>query len=243
MKISARQFVARGLGVLWIIDGLLQLQPQMFGQNFISNVLAPNLGGQPALLHSFVSLGIAVFSVNIPVANAIAALLQIAIGIFLFFPESEVRFTFGLYASIVWGLIVWVFGEGMGGLLNGSATLYNGAPGSALIYVILSVILLVPIFRRLRIEPFSWVAGLCLVLLSFLQLHPVLLFVLPLVLGILLMIKPNRGIGIAALIFLFFVWWFGQDFGGLGTLLVGTATDPNTAPVLMLAVGAIFFEK
>jgi hypothetical protein len=46
--------------------------------------------------------------------------------------------------SIVWGLIVWYFGQGLGGLFAGSPTYLAGAPGSAILYVLLAAALLLP---------------------------------------------------------------------------------------------------
>lgn len=54
------------------------------------------------------------------------------------------------------------------------------------------------------------------------------------ILGILLLVKPMKVLGWITIIFLFFVWWISQDFGGILTFPFGTATDPNSAPLFML---------
>jgi hypothetical protein len=38
------------LGLLWVIDGVLQFQPYMFGKTFITGVLLPNAAGQPGII-------------------------------------------------------------------------------------------------------------------------------------------------------------------------------------------------
>ena len=43
LSVSALQIIGKGLGIFWLIDGLLQLQPKMFGMDFVNNVLLPNL--------------------------------------------------------------------------------------------------------------------------------------------------------------------------------------------------------
>jgi hypothetical protein len=43
-----------------------------------------------------------------------------------------------LGASIVWGLGVWYAGEGLSEMASGHASLITGAPGSALLYVVLA---------------------------------------------------------------------------------------------------------
>ena len=46
----SRKALQRVLGVLWLIDGLLQLQPRMFTGDMINGVMRPMLQGQPGLL-------------------------------------------------------------------------------------------------------------------------------------------------------------------------------------------------
>lgn len=168
--ITITTIIAKTLGVFWIIDGLLQLQPKMFGPDFINTVLAPNLSGQPAFLHALITFGIHLFSLNIPLANTAAVAIQLLIGILLLFPPSGKTFKTGLYLSIIWGLVVWVFGEGMGNLLTGTASFYTGAPGSVLVYVLLSILLLKP--EKISVRGLAIMAGIVLVFGALLQLQP-----------------------------------------------------------------------
>jgi hypothetical protein len=46
-----------------------------------------------------------------------------------------------LGASVAWALGVWWFGEGLGGVLAGTASPVNGAPGAVLLYALLAVLL------------------------------------------------------------------------------------------------------
>ena len=46
-----------------------------------------------------------------------------------------------LAASIAWALAVWWLGEGLGGVLTGSASPVTGAPGAALLYALAAVLL------------------------------------------------------------------------------------------------------
>ncbi len=46
----SRKALQRVLGVLWLIDGLLQLQPQMFTMNMVNGVMKPMLQGQPGFI-------------------------------------------------------------------------------------------------------------------------------------------------------------------------------------------------
>src|ERR1700690_1854804 len=267
---TVRNIIAKGLGVLWLFDGLLQFQPRMFGPDFVSNVLAPTQNGQPIFMHAIISFGIYLWSTNTVVTNTAAALLQIAIGVLLLFPISSKKCRFGLWISIVWGILVWLCGEGAAQLLTGSANLYTGAPGAVLIYVLLAALLLAG--ENVKTQWYPKLAGWTLVLCALLQLQPTfwtadgvqdifttsmadpvnafaavpayfsnlvglhpltsnaVLLGLPLLVGVALLLKPNRITGSIALTFLFAVWWLGQDFGQLTTLFFGTSTDSNTPP-------------
>jgi hypothetical protein len=47
----------------------------------------------------------------------------------------------GLAVSIAWAVGVWWVGEGLGGVLNGTANPVNGAPGAVILYALLAVLL------------------------------------------------------------------------------------------------------
>lgn len=166
----AKSIVAKTLGALWILDGLLQLQPAMFGQAFVSNILTPLLSGQPAFLQAIVALGIHAWSANTIIANTLAALLQLSIGILLFFPPTDRRFKIGAYISIGWSIIVWLCGEGAGLLLTGTASLYAGAPGAVLFYALIAAFLLMP--EKISAKAYPKIVGWTLLFGAALQLQP-----------------------------------------------------------------------
>lgn len=257
------------LGGIWLLDGILQFQPAMFTNAFVNTVLAPNLQGQPTALATVVAFGIHMFSINLFLANLAAALIQVLIGVLLLFPFRTSVQRFGLWLSVGWALIVWIFGEGLGILFTGSATFYAGAPGAALLYLILALCILYSLHKKLPL-----VAGIIFLLGAALNLMP--MFWQPTMLsmlamspgistalgaigpqgtvignliavdllaafGILLIFIPNRPVAWTALAFLLVVWGVGQTFGGLQTFPFGTATDPNSAPLLALFLLPIFF--
>ena len=43
----SRNMLQRILGALWLIDGILQIQPRMFTGDMINSVMRPMLEGQP----------------------------------------------------------------------------------------------------------------------------------------------------------------------------------------------------
>lgn len=159
-----------GLGVLWIIDAVLQLQPASFTPAFADAILAPNLQGQPSAITPVLAFGIQFFNAYPFTVNLAAAFVQALVGFLLVLPFKEVFKVFALYLSILWGLVVWVFGEGMGNIFTGNASFYTGAPGSVLLYIILAVYLLYP--KKVTSSRLPTMAGVILLFGALLQLSP-----------------------------------------------------------------------
>ena len=131
-----RRRLQLSLALLWLLDGILQCQPFLVTRSFSSDILAPAGAGLPAVLAGAVREGARVVAAQPGLANLACALLQLALGLGLLFPRY-LRCT--LAASIVWALVVWTFGEGLGGLTTG-ATVATGAPGAALLYAVIAVL-------------------------------------------------------------------------------------------------------
>lgn len=126
-----------GLGAAWLVDALLQCQPYMFTRSFASMTLAPASHGDPTVAAAAVS-GIAHLVAAHPAAwNAMFALVQLAIGVGILC-RSTVRWA--LAASVLWGLSVWVLGEGLGQVFTAHTTPFTGAPGAALLYALLAML-------------------------------------------------------------------------------------------------------
>ncbi|MHB1500425.1 MAG: hypothetical protein ACYCYK_04535 [Candidatus Dormibacteria bacterium] len=124
------------LGLAWLADGALQLQPAMFGRGFVTGVLLPSANGNPALVAGAVR-GMANFvEPHIAVWNAVFAATQLAIGAGLLLRRTVRP---ALLGSFAWSLLVWVFAEGLGGLLTGTASPLTGAPGAVLLYVLIGL--------------------------------------------------------------------------------------------------------
>lgn len=139
---SARRLIGtRGLqialGVLWLLDGALQLQPFMFTRAFSQTVLAGVAVGQPRMLGVPILWFAHLVGSHPARWNIAFAVIQIAIGIGLLIPRTVRP---ALIASLVWAGGVWSFGEGFGGILTGSASPLTGAPGAVLAYGLLAVV-------------------------------------------------------------------------------------------------------
>lgn len=175
---APRQVLLRGLGVLWLLDALLQMQPGMFTMDMISNIMQPAATGEPGWLSALIGWSIRVVTPHVVPFNWGVVVLQFVIGILLLMPWRQIV-RIGLWLSVVWGLLVWLFGEGLGQLLTGTATFLTGAPGSVLLYVAASALLLLPEDRwwppgrGRRPDLATWTVALTLILGGLLQLSPV----------------------------------------------------------------------
>lgn len=125
------------LGLLWILDAVLQFQPKMFGTGFVSMVIAPNATGQPALVATSITRMAHFLSRDVALWNTVFGLAQLAIGVGILVKRTLRP---ALAASIGWAFGVWWFGEGFGGLLTGGANALTGAPGAVLLYALIAVL-------------------------------------------------------------------------------------------------------
>jgi hypothetical protein len=132
-----RRWLQVGLGVLWVLDAALQYQPYMFGRGFVTDIIDPAGAGSPALIANSVTGAGHLMLHNVVLFNAVFATIQLALGVGLLW-RPTVRAA--LAGTAVWGLGVWFLGEGAGGILTGSASPLTGAPGAALLYVLLAVL-------------------------------------------------------------------------------------------------------
>lgn len=143
--LTGRRVLWYGLGGLWLLDGALQLQPAMTDGQFVQSVLLPTASGQPEWLRQLVLFGASAWQRHPLTCDAAAALIQLSLGVGILFGWDRVLGRAALWASIAWGLSVWVFGEGMGGVLTPSPTALTGAPGAALLYAACAALLLLPV--------------------------------------------------------------------------------------------------
>ncbi len=140
---AARRAIRIGFGVLWLLDGVLQMQPAM-PLGLPSNVTQPAAAGAPGWVRELVgwaAKGWAYHPVN---AAAAAVWIQIGIGIWLLTAARGRWSQLGGLASVGWGLLVWVFGEAFGGIFAPGLSWLFGAPGAALLYAVAGALIALP---------------------------------------------------------------------------------------------------
>jgi hypothetical protein len=135
-RLTSRRSLCLALGVLWLLDGALQLQSFMFTRGFATSIIAPAAAGQPRFVADAVEWNARVIAGHPVLFNALFASFQLALGLAFLF-----RRTAGLavVASVAWAGGVWYFGEGLGGVLGVHGTALVGAPGAALLYAVLAL--------------------------------------------------------------------------------------------------------
>ncbi len=134
---GARRVLQLTLAGLWLLDGLLQLQTFMFGPGF-AQLLRSSAAGSPAFVTGPADRAAGVIAAHLVTANCAFAAVQLLLGLGIAWRPS---LRVALAASVAWSVAVWWLGEGLGGLLNGTASPANGAPGPVMLYALLAVLL------------------------------------------------------------------------------------------------------
>jgi len=135
------------LAILWLIDTALQAQPVMFSYDIVSTIMTPSLGTNPIFLNSLDQWAINLVTPDIVAWNCGFIAIQGMVAVALLWgllgrKRSLIRF--GLWLSIFWGIVVWIVGEGTGGVFTGQGTMLTGAPGAVLLYLLIATFLLLP---------------------------------------------------------------------------------------------------
>ncbi|MHB9862044.1 hypothetical protein [Streptomyces sp. YIM S03343] len=126
------------LGVLWLVDGVLQFQPSMFTRGFFVDTLGMANMGLPGPVATVEYDLTSMLAAHPAVWNALFAAMQVALGVGLLWRRTARP---ALALSVLWALAVWTVGEGFGGLFMSGVGLLTGAPGAALLYAVIAVAL------------------------------------------------------------------------------------------------------
>ena len=135
--LEPRRKLQLALALVWLLDGILQFQPWMFSKAF-PQLLADSAQRNPAVLAAPITWSAGLIGHHLTVLNALFATIQVALGLGIAC-RASVKYALG--ASVAWSLGVWWFGEGFGGVLAGTASPVNGAPGAVILYALLAVLL------------------------------------------------------------------------------------------------------
>src|SRR5580704_3320405 len=134
---DARRALQLGLAGVWLLDALLQYRQVMFTRAF-GQMLAATAPGNPGVIARPITWDATLIEHHAAALNAAFATIQLLLGLGIALRPLT---RFALAASVAWSLGVWWLGEGLGGVLSGAANPVSGAPGAAILYALLAVLL------------------------------------------------------------------------------------------------------
>jgi hypothetical protein len=136
-RLLSRRTLRRALGVLWLLDALLQAEPSNFAPGYPRADLLQSIMGAPGWERRIVVDLVAPFTSHWPWWNWAVVALQATIGLAL---VADRWARPALVVAVGWCAVVWLTGEGLGMLPTGFALLCFGAPGPAVLYAILGLL-------------------------------------------------------------------------------------------------------
>jgi cytochrome oxidase Cu insertion factor (SCO1/SenC/PrrC family) len=139
-----RRVLRIGFGILWLVDGILQVQPKMV-VGLPSQVIEPAAASSPRWVQDVVNWGGTIWSYHPVQAAAAAVWIQAGLGLWLIVAETGWWSRLAGIAGLAWGLIVWVFGEGFGAIFAPGLSWLTGAPGAVLLYVAAGALIALPL--------------------------------------------------------------------------------------------------
>jgi cytochrome oxidase Cu insertion factor (SCO1/SenC/PrrC family) len=140
---TARRVARIGFGLLWVLDGLLQLQSSM-PLGLPTGVVQPSAASSPAWVRNIVSSGTTIWSDHPVQAASAVVWIQLGLGIWLLAASRGRWSRLAGAASAAWALLVWVFGEAFGGIFAPGLTWLFGAPGAVLLYGVAGLLVALP---------------------------------------------------------------------------------------------------
>ncbi|MGA8745970.1 MAG: hypothetical protein WB507_08900 [Solirubrobacterales bacterium] len=127
------------LGLIWLLDGLLQFQSFMYTHNLITQVFQPAAEGQPGIVSAPMKTFDNFYGSDLALWNTLAGEIQCAIGLGLILTRKTVKPA--LLISFCWAFVVWWLGEGFGGITAyTTSSPLMGAPGAVFLYAIIGVL-------------------------------------------------------------------------------------------------------
>ena len=133
----SRTYLRMSFGIIWLIDGILQFQASM-PLGMANGVVAPAAAGTPGWLHTLMFDGIGIWN-NHPIALAVGtAWIQVGIGLLLLVSNASVG-RIAAVISVGWAGLIWLVGNGAGGIFQTSNSILFGWPGASIFYLVAGV--------------------------------------------------------------------------------------------------------
>jgi len=168
----ARSILRIGFALIWLVDGILQFQADM-PLGLANDVVRPMAQGTPGPLHSLMLHAILLWNIH-PISLAVgAAWIQVGIALLLLVSNSAVGRLAAL-VSVGWAFLIWLVGNGAGGIFQNTSSILFGWPGATLFYVFAGIALALrnEQFERHFVKWTNWALALILVGGAVLQMLP-----------------------------------------------------------------------
>jgi cytochrome oxidase Cu insertion factor (SCO1/SenC/PrrC family) len=171
---TARRVLRVGFGALWLVDGLLQAQPQMVS-GLADQVIKPGAASSPGWVQGLAGWGVNLWDYHPVTAAAAAVWIQAGIGLWMILAARGLSSRLAGLSGFAWGLIVWAFGEAFGGIFAPGLSVLFGAPGAAFFYAIAGALVALPdkSWDRKRLgRALPGVTGAFLIVMALVQAWP-----------------------------------------------------------------------
>jgi hypothetical protein len=135
---AAANALRRALGVFWLADAVVKILIPFSGRaadQWYGQIMTAMTG--PPGLHRLLARETNLFAAH-TFLWWLPAGVELCIGLWLVTRPGSRR---ALALSAAWALVVWVAGEGAGGLLGGVSSVLTGYPGAALLYALAAAVL------------------------------------------------------------------------------------------------------
>ena len=136
-EVRSRSYLRLAFAALWLFDGILQFQVAM-PLGMANGVVLPATDGTPNWLHHLMLDGITIWNSHPLTLASGTAWIQIGIGLLLLVSNGAAG-RVGAAISVGWASMIWVLGNGAGGVFQSSSSILFGWPGATLFYVVAGV--------------------------------------------------------------------------------------------------------
>ncbi|WP_053959498.1 hypothetical protein [Sulfobacillus thermosulfidooxidans] len=143
-SVSLRTKTRIAVGIMWAISGIMMLQPKIHSPLFVSDILAPPAEAwQPLGVQKLLQAADTLWLAAPSLWPYLIAALEVGGALIITWGNPRAR-TVAAYVLIAWSIVLWGVAEGFGNLFNGTGSMLTGTPGTALLYGVATLLVILP---------------------------------------------------------------------------------------------------